>query len=113
MSKNKTVLISVNLLAEVPAEVVDDPDFNDLDKLENKLTELAEKIDTQFKIEWESTQTLVLDPTTVNCGKCESCGCWVSNREIEEPISQLNIAGKHNAQLLCDECLPKNQNLAF
>ncbi|MCA9976384.1 MAG: hypothetical protein KC413_11560 [Anaerolineales bacterium] len=110
---NKTVLISVNFLAEIPDDVVDDPEFNELNKLENELADLAEKINSEIKLEWESIQTIVLNPNTMNCGKCESCGRWVSNREANDSIPQLNIAGMHEGKLLCDECLPKNHKLAF
>jgi len=113
MSKNKTVLISVNVLVEVPEDVINDGEFNDFDKLENALSEAVEAVETPFQLSWESTKSLVLDTSTMNCGKCESCGSWVSDRETADPIQQLNIAATFNGKLLCDECLPHDHKLAF
>jgi hypothetical protein len=113
LSKKKTVLICISALVEVPSEIVDDPDFNDLDRLENRLTEAVEKVDSDFKLSWESTERLVLDPITMNCGKCASCGCWASDREKDGVISQLQIAATVDGRLLCDECLPKDHRWAF
>jgi len=111
--ETKTVLISISVLAEVPSDIVDDTEFNELDKLENRFEEALDKVESDFKVRWESTQTLVLDPSTMNCGKCESCGGWVSDREKDGVISQLNIGACVDGRLLCDECLPKDHHLAF
>ncbi len=113
MSKNKTVLISVNVLAEVPVEVISNGDFNDFDNLEKALSEAIESVEAPFELSWESTHSMVLDTSSMNCGRCESCGCWVSDRETDDPISQLNIAATFNGKLLCDECLPHDHRLAF
>ncbi len=111
--KTKTILISINVLTEVPSDVVDDPNCNDLDKLESCLTEAVENVETTFKVSWTSTQRLVLNPETMNCGKCDSCGCWVSDREKDVVIRQLDVAARVDGKLLCDECLPKSHHLAF
>lgn len=113
MRRNKTVLVSVNVLIEVPEDVINDSEFNEFDKLENAMSEAMEAINTSYQLSWDSTQSLVLDTTKMNCGKCESCGCWVSDRELADPITQLNIAATFNGKLLCDECLPYDHKLAF
>jgi hypothetical protein len=111
--ERKTALISISVLVEVPSDVADDPDFNDLNKLENSLEKAVEDIESSFKVSWNSTETLILDPNTMNCGKCESCGCWVSDREKDGIIRQLVVGARVNGKLLCDECLPKDHHLAF
>lgn len=111
--ETKTILISVSVLTEVPSEVADDPQFNDLNRLENNLQEAVEDVKSSFKVSWKSTETLILDPNTMNCGKCESCGCWVSDREKDGVVRQLDVAARFNGRLLCDECLPKDHHLAF
>ncbi len=113
MGKNKTVLMCINFLVEVPESIVDDPDSNELFNLGNQLEDIAENIDTQFKVDWESTQTFTLDPNLNNCSKCSSCGCWVTDANKPNTISQLNIGAVVDGKLLCNECLPKDHELAF
>lgn len=113
MKKYKTVLINLSVLVEVPEKILEQDEFNELDKLENTLSDSIESIKTPYKLSWESTRSLVLDPKNMNCGRCESCDCWVSDREAPEFVPNLNIGTKYNGKLLCDECLPKDHKWAF
>jgi len=113
MIERKTVLLSVNILVEMPEDVIGDDGFNDLGELESTLSDVLDAVETPFQLSWESTQSLALDVSTMNCGKCESCGSWVSDREKADAIQQLNIAATFNGRLLCDECLPPDHKLAF
>ncbi len=113
MKKHKTVLINLSVLAEVPEEILEQTEFNEFDKLENTLSDSISDLKSPFKLSWESTQSFVLDPHDMNCGKCEKCHCWVSDKERPNVISGLNIGAKHKGKLLCDECLPKDHKWAF
>jgi len=113
MSDKKTILISINFLAEVPSHIANDFDFNEFDRIVNDLTDAIEAVENRFNLSWESTRTLLLNESTMNCGRCASCGRWVSDREIDNFIEQLNIAATVNGDLLCDECLPNNHRWAF
>ena len=42
--------MSINVLAEIPAKVVDNPEFNELDKLENQLSKIVENIEKRIII---------------------------------------------------------------
>ena len=113
MNKKNTVLVSVNYLVEVSDDVLEDHGFSELEKLENKLADLSESVETELNIEWTSTHSLVLDPAIMNCGKCVNCGCWVSDKNSSEFINELSIGTIYKGKLLCDVCLPKNHELAF
>lgn len=65
------------------------------------------------KMKWESISTTVLDTTKMNCGRCNNCNNWVTNREEANPISELNNGAVVNGELLCDECLPEDHRWAF
>lgn len=113
MKKYKTVLVNLSIHVEVPENNLEAEEFNEFDKFENSLSDSIESIDSPYKISWESSRSLVLEPEFMNCGKCEECGCWVSDVESPKSISGLNIGAIHNGKLLCDECLPKDHKLAF
>ncbi|MMZ69382.1 hypothetical protein D1872_322140 [compost metagenome] len=65
------------------------------------------------KMKWESISTTVLDTTKMNCGRCNNCKSWVTNREEANPISELSNGAVVNGELLCDECLPEDHRWAF
>ncbi|MEZ4660601.1 MAG: hypothetical protein R2911_23845 [Caldilineaceae bacterium] len=113
MSNTKTILISINLLAEVPAHLANDSDFNEFDRVVGEVTDAVETVESRFNLSWESTQTRTLNESTMNCGRCASCGRWVSDREKDNVIEQLNIGAVVDGNLLCDECLPRNHRWAF
>ena len=107
------MLVSINFLLDVSSAGMDGSEPNKLDEFVAKLVNLAEGIESDIKLDWESTQVIDLDPNTMNCGKCENCGCWVSNREFNDFMPQLNVAAMDKGRLLCDECLPNEHRLSF
>ncbi|WP_391122703.1 hypothetical protein [Psychrobacillus sp. L3] len=51
-------------------------DFGLLEKITNKISndQLIEVETDEVKIKWEGTSTVILDPNSINCGKCSNCG---------------------------------------
>ena len=70
--KTKTVLISVNFLVELPNAMLEQEN-SVLDKLELELCKVPNSLDNLLQVEWESSQKLVLDENSMNCGKCQIC----------------------------------------
>ena len=112
MKNTKSVLVSVNFLVEVSDEELENEN-GELFKLENQLSEVHENLESPLSIDWDSTQTLALDPENMNCGICKSCGRWATDRESPKPLSQLCNGAAVEGKLLCDECLPFNHHWSF
>ncbi len=108
----KTVLVSVNFLAEVEESELE-KDNGELTKLEWELSEAHDKLTSKIEIDWESSQSIVLEPENMNCGKCSSCGRWTTDREAPEAIKQICFGARVEGKILCDECLPKEHRWAF
>lgn len=89
-----------------------------VDSLNDKIIELIESTDLQAystvqNLEWLSSQVGVLDVATANLGRCQHCGCWVSDRLRPNYIAEVSIGTFYQGKLLCDVCLPKDHELAF
>ena len=48
-----------------------------------------------------------------NFGKCENCGCWVSNYDMDNYVPEFSNGCIINKKWLCDICLPPNHPKAF
>lgn len=70
-------------------------------------------LNEQHRLTWESSSTIMLDPTTMNCGRCSNCNAWATDREKPNHIDELNNGATVEGQLLCDECLPEDHRWAF
>ena len=112
----KTVLINVAYLIELEENEIND-DEGLLDKItsNNLITsDLDIKVNNEkVLLNWESISSLVLNPENMNCGKCSNCGRWTTDKEKENPVSNLCYGTTVNGRLLCDECLPFNHPHAF
>ena len=64
-------------------------------------------IDRVHTAQWCSTQELLLDPGTMNCGQCCKCSTWTTDREKPDPIRELTNGAVVDGELLCDDCLPE------
>ncbi len=112
MKNKKSVLISVSFLVEISEQELEN-DNGELFKLENQLSEAHKNLDSALSVDWESTQTLVLNPESMNCGICKSCGRWVTDRDSPKPLKQLCNGAIVKGKFLCDECLPLNHHWSF
>ncbi len=106
----KTMLISVAYLVEIEENKEDQSEFITNQLSNDKAMEFGNK---QLLLKWNETSSRVLDADIMNCGTCENCGCWVTDREKDEPIFGLDDGATYNGKLLCDECLPPNHRWAF
>jgi hypothetical protein len=70
-------------------------------------------IDRVHTAQWCSTQELLLDPGTMNCGQCCKCSTWTTDREKPDPIRKLTNGAVVDGELLCDDCLPEGHPWAF
>jgi hypothetical protein len=108
MEDKKTVLVNVSYLIDLPVDKIE--------LLDKRINELSKNINFEKEsllLKWEGTSTRVLDPATMNCGKCANCGCWTTDREKDDWIPYLCIGATVDGILLCDECLPSDHPCAF
>lgn len=112
MKDKKTVLIRVAYLIDLPSDAIDS-DNDILDNISNELSENIRLNEEDLLLEWESTSSLVLDPSSFNCGRCSNCGRWTTDREKDEYIPSLCNGATVDGKLLCDECLPSDHPYAF
>lgn len=70
-------------------------------------------LDKTHTADWQSTTELLLDPLTMNCGRCAKCRGWTTDREKPDPVAGLCNGATVNGELLCDECLPAGHRWAF
>jgi hypothetical protein len=103
MKNTYSVITRITVKTEVDKEIVDSDDYNPM-ILEDNLHEAIRPVLEKYGAEWESTRSLYLDPETMNCEKCVSCGQWMTNESKPEPI--LGLARKDTKDLrgFCDEC---------
>ncbi|MFD1885509.1 hypothetical protein [Paenibacillus wenxiniae] len=104
----KTYLVNVAYLIDLTEEEYQEIGDKLIGSVENELA-----LNKNHKLEWESSSTILLDPVTMNCGRCFNCSCWVTDREKPNPIDELNNGAIVEGRLLCDECLPENHRWAF
>ncbi|WP_145410604.1 hypothetical protein [Paenibacillus xylanexedens] len=108
---NKTLLVKSAYLVELTEE-----EF--LNKYDEIMLSISNVIGRDIsvssnKLQWESISTILLDPETINCGRCNNCKSWVTDREKENHIDELNNGAIINGKILCDECLPEGHPWAF
>ncbi|TCI21187.1 hypothetical protein EVJ33_03135 [Exiguobacterium sp. SL-10] len=110
----KTVLINASFLVEVE-EIEVHKDFGMIDQVTNELCQdQTIQIGTNaVNVEWESCSTVVLDPGSMNCGLCSTCGRWTKDREKRDPLLQLCNGATFEGKLLCDDCLPEDHRWSF
>ena len=99
-------------MVELPSEVLEQESCV-LDNLELALSKVPNGLDDALQVKWESSQSFILDENSINCGKCQKCGRWVTDKDAPNPIRQLCIGALFKGELLCDECLPQDHRWAF
>lgn len=114
MQENRTVMIRVSYLVELPNKEI----AAENGILENIIDNLCETRDlfinnNNITIEWNSTSSLILEPMEMNCGKCSNCGQWTTDREKPNSIDGLCNGATIGGELLCDSCLPSDHIWAF
>ncbi|MBH5320043.1 hypothetical protein I6N90_19765 [Paenibacillus sp. GSMTC-2017] len=112
MDSKKTVLISISYLVDI------EENENQHILVESAMNHLSNDNNLEFDnkkklLKWIETSSKELRPTDMNCGKCENCGGWTTDREKEAPILQLCNGASLAGRLLCDECLPDDHPWAF
>ena len=112
----ETILFKVSYLIDVEEELLTDSKESEIfnDKLFQKLSDSSwKKIDEKHKAMWNTSSLTVLDPTSMNCGKCCKCDNWVTDREKPDSVAGLANGAVVDGELLCDECLPNDHRWAF
>ena len=71
------------------------------------------EIDKAHTLEWYSTQEIILNPESMNCGKCACCGAWTTDMERADPVQGISHGAVVEGKLYCDECLPPDHPWAF
>lgn len=107
----KTILIQLNVLAEIDDSELD----RQLERVEDNLTGSLENTLLQFKgmnPRWESTRSIVLDGSEMNCGRCAVCNSWVTDREKPNPMLEFSNGAIYQGKLLCDDHLPSDHKWA-
>jgi len=112
----KTVLFTVSYLIEIEDDLLKGTekaeDFNNL--IFEKLSKnQRKKIDETHTAKWNHSSLIVLDSDNFNCGKCNKCGSWTTDKEKENSIDGLSNGATVDRVLLCDECLPRNHKWSF
>jgi hypothetical protein len=109
MKEKRTVLVRRYHLVEVVEE--------ELIKEDGLLDELVREVSNDVELhvigeavlmKWQGTDVIPLLPELSNCGTCQSCGAWVTDRENENPIEGLTNGAVVDGKLLCEECLPED-----
>ncbi len=111
--KKRSVLLKMNFIYEIDNEELNSDELTQFDKLTYEMEDTCEKIGTKYNLKWESSSTIALNHKEINCGKCETCGSWVTDCEAPNRISELNHGARVDGKLLCNECLPKGHRWAF
>ncbi|UWG96255.1 hypothetical protein LPY66_15295 [Dehalobacter sp. DCM] len=109
--ERKTVLINASYLVEIDEAEIN-KDNGQFEQIENLISKDI-MFEDRVLVEWESTSSIVLDPSTLNCGRCSKCNRWVTDREKLDAITQLCNGATVDGQLLCDDCLPPDHKWAF
>nr|WP_154958420.1 hypothetical protein [Paenibacillus xylanexedens] len=104
----KTYLVKVAYLIDLSDEEYKEMGDQLIPELENEITVMG-----NLKLDWQSSSTILLDPETMNCGRCSKCNSWVTDREKPDHIDELNNGAVVDDRLLCDECLPEDHRWAF
>lgn len=103
----KTILFKASYLIEVEDELLLDTDeadqFRDL-VFDTLSKNRKKKIDNTHIAYWKSSSYTALYPDKRNCGKCENCGAWTTDRDLPDPIDGLSDGARINSRLLCDQC---------
>jgi len=112
----ETALFTVSYLIDVEEKLlkgtVAADSFNE--RVFQKLSKnRRKKIDETHSAKWEKSSFIVLNPKKMNCGKCNSCGGWTTDKEKENPVNGLSDGATVDGLLFCVQCLPKDHKLAF
>lgn len=108
----RTYLIRMGYLVELDEERGEDEEYFD----EQVFAGIGEDLISEKSgktLEWTHSSSLLLDPSSSNCGRCENCGQWTTDRERPDSIPELCNGAAVDGKLLCDDCLPKDHRWAF
>lgn len=106
---------TINFLVEYKFDSLEIYLYENLEEFKDSYLKLVLEIREPFSVILNDYQIIKLDSKIMNCGHCQNCGCWVTNRELNnpKPIKALSIGALYLGKLLCDECLPDNHPLVF
>ena len=112
----KKVLFSVSYLLDVEENLLlgtdESESFSDI-VFQKLAKNRRKKIDETHFAQWNKSSFIVLDPQTMNCGKCAECGEWTTDMEKVGSIDGLTNGAMVDDLLYCDDCLPKGHKWAF
>ncbi len=104
----KTYLVNIAYLIDLTEEEYQEIGDKLICSVENEII-----LNDNHKLKWESSSSIMLNPLTMNCGRCSNCHGWVTDREKPNSIDELNNGATVEGRLLCDECLPEDHRWAF
>lgn len=112
----KTILFTLSVLVEAEESDLFRTGLTELDakfgKIENGIDKILE-VNEDSNLGWQSTSSLILDQDSMNCGRCEICQTWITDREKSDSLKGLTMGVKFNNQFLCDDHLPEDHPWAF
>jgi len=86
----------------------------DKDKIELMASCLEQDVNSNgFYLKWSSSSTAFYDTEVDNIGKCSNCGCWTTDIDQNDVISDVSRGARIENLLYCDLCLPKNHPIVF
>ncbi|MDO3412469.1 hypothetical protein QWJ34_22080 [Saccharibacillus sp. CPCC 101409] len=108
----KTYLVKLSYLIELDEDQGEDEEYFE-QHIFNEAGEDQVLEKTNKTLEWQNAFSLQLDPSSMNCGRCDNCGQWTTDRERPDAVMELCCGATVDGRLLCDECLPKDHPWAF
>ncbi|MBA3468982.1 MAG: hypothetical protein H0T53_05000 [Herpetosiphonaceae bacterium] len=114
MKQTRTMLLTIAVVVEVPADTDDEEDKRVMDQTGI----LEEAINTALgphpdHLGWASTRIHRIGVPRQNSGQCSICNTWTTDCEGPDPIRGLAIGARVDGSLLCDEDLPAGHPYAF
>ncbi len=100
----RSVLITTAIVVHVPDGA--DDGFTPVEPFADMLRKAIEDVFRGVSaVEYPTAMTLEwLDELEMNVGKCERCGCWVSDYSQPEDLKGIPGGRKIDGRWLCDEC---------
>ena len=103
MDSQKTVMLQLNILIQVPSE-----DTDTLSHAADILTDHIKRVlgDIPSHARWISTGLVYLDDSDLNSGRCTVCGIWVTDDTKPDPVPGLHWGASVNEQIFCEQHYP-------